>query len=116
MGPNDTTATAQSIANANTIVNATMSSTTDGDYTKVSLPSGRTLTATLIPNPNSDYDVQLYDGGGELLSVSRAGTGVVDVVTTRNITRGAANYYVRVVFFSGGTGSTNGKYAVRLNW
>jgi serine protease len=116
VGPNDTTATAQPVPNANTIVNATMSSTSDGDYTSVSLPSGRTLTATLIPNPNSDYDLQLYDGGGTLLSLSRNGTGVVDTVTVRNITRGAATYFVRVVYYSGGTGSTNGKYAVRLNW
>jgi serine protease len=28
----------------------------------------------------------------------------------------AATYYARVVYFSGATGATNGKYALRLNW
>jgi serine protease len=115
-GPNDTSAQAQAIAKANTIVNAAMSSTADTDYVSVSLPAGRTLTATLIPNPNSDYDLQLYDGGNTLLSVSRFGTGVVDAVTVRNISRGNATYFVRVVYYSGITGSANGKYALRLNW
>ena len=116
VGPNDTSSQAQAIANANTIVNAAMSSTADSDYTSVSLPAGRWLTATLIPNPNSDYDLQLYDGGNTLLAVSRFGTGVVDTVTVRNISRANATYYVRVVYYSGSSGTTNGKYALRLNW
>jgi len=115
VGPNDSIATAQPVPNANTIVNCSMSSTSDSDYTRVSLPGGRTLTATLIPNPTSDYDLQLYNSAGTLINLSRAGTGIVDNVTVTN-TGATANYYVRVVYFSGGTGSTNGKYAVRLNW
>jgi serine protease len=116
VGPNDSTATAQAVPNANTIVNATMSSSSDGDYTSVNLPGGRTLTATLIPNPTSDYDLQVYDSTGALLFVSRYGTGIVDTVTVKNFARVSVKYYVRVVYFSGGTGNTNGKYALRLNW
>ena len=116
VGPNDSTATAQAIANANTIVNASMSSTSDNDYTRVSVPGGRTLSATLIPNPNSDYDLEIYDSSGTLVGSARAGTGVVDVATFGNFGRLAATYYVRAYYYSGGTGSTNGKYALRLNW
>jgi serine protease len=116
VGPNDTLAQAQVIANANTIVNAAMSSTSDSDYTSVSLGAGRTLSATLIPNPNSDYDLEIFDAGGNLLASSRFGTGIVDVATFRNISRGTVTYYVRAFFYSGGSGSTNGKYALRLNW
>ena len=116
VGPNDSTATAQAIANANTIVNASMSSTSDNDYTRVSVPGGRTLSATLIPNPNSDYDLEIYDSSGTLVAAGRAGTGVVDVATFGNFGRLSATYYVRAYYYSGGTGTTNGKYALRLNW
>jgi hypothetical protein len=116
VGPNDSTATAQPIPNANTIVNAAMSSGTDSDYTRVSLPGGRTLSATLIPNPNSDYDLELYDSSGTLVAASRAGTGIVDVATFTNFGRLSATYFVRAFYYSGGTGSTGGKYAIRLNW
>jgi serine protease len=116
VGPNDSIAQAQAIANANTIVNAAMSSSSDSDYTRVSVPGGRTLSATLIPNPNSDYDVEIYDSSGTLVASARAGTGVVDIATVRNFGRVAGNYYVRAFYYSGGTGNTNGKYALRLNW
>ena len=116
VGPNDSTAQAQTIANANTIVNAAMSSSSDSDYYRVNLPGGRTLTATLIPNPNSDYDVDIYDTSGTLVGSARAGTGVVDVATYQYFGRVAGTYFVRVFYYSGGTGTTTGKYALRLNW
>ena len=93
-----------------------MSSTADSDYTRVSVPGGRTLSATLIPNPNSDYDLEIYDSSGTLVGSARAGTGVVDVATFGNFGRVSATYFVRVFYYSGGTGTTNGKYALRLNW
>jgi len=113
---NNTFATAQANFGNNTIVNSTMSSSADVDNFRVNLPAGRTLQATLIPNPNSDYDLQLYDGAGTLIFISNAGTGVVDTVMVTNTSGASANYYVRVVYYSGGTGATNGKYAVRFNW
>ena len=115
VGPNDSIATAQAIANANTIVNAAISSSSDSDYFKVIRPAGRSLTATLIPNPTSDFDLELYNGAGALVAVSRFGASAVDILTV-TATSQSATYYVRVTYFSGGTGSTNGKYAIRLNW
>ena len=115
VGPNDSIATAQAIDTANTIVNATISSSSDSDYFRVIRPAGRSLTATLIPNPTSDYDLELYNGAGTLVAASRFGTGVVDIVTV-TATSHSATYYVRVIHYSGGTGATNGKYALRLNW
>ena len=116
VGPNDSTAQAQAITNANTIVNATMSSTSDSDYTRVSLPAGRTLSATLIPNPNSDYDLELYDGGGTLIAASRSAPESSMSQRSEIYRRGTATYFVRAYYYSGGTGTTNGKYALRLNW
>jgi serine protease len=115
-GPNDSLATAQPVPNANTIVNAAIGSSSDSDYVRVSLPGGRRMYVTLIPNPTSDYDLQMYDGAGTLLSVSRQGTGIVDNSSVTNTGSASATYYARVVYFSGGTGATNGKYALRLNW
>ncbi len=116
VGPNDSIATAQPVPNANTIVNAAISSSADSDYVRVSLPGGSRMYVTLIPNPTSDYDLQIYDSAGTLIHVSRQGTGVVDNSTVTNTGGAAATYYARVIYFSGGTGATNGKYALRLNW
>jgi serine protease len=115
VGPNDSIATAHAIDNNNTIVNAAISSSSDSDYFRVIRPAGRSLTVTLIPNPTSDYDLELYNSLGTLIAASRFGTGVVDIVTV-TATSHSATHYVRVIYYSGGTGSTNGKYATRLNW
>jgi serine protease len=116
VGPNDSIATAQPVPNANTIVNAAIASSSDSDYVRVSVPAGRRMFVTLIPNPTSNYDLEVYDGAGTLISRSRQGTGVVDNSSVTNTSGAAATYYARVVYFSGGTGAANGKYAIRLNW
>jgi serine protease len=114
--PNNSRATAQAVATANTTINGTMSSSSDTDYFSVSLPAGRTLTATLTPNSTSDYDLYVYNSVGTLIGRSERGTGLVDTVSVTNTGSGAIARYVRVVYFGGGTGSTNGKYTLNLNW
>jgi serine protease len=51
-----------------------------------------------------------------LLSSSLQGTGIVDSLIATNTGGASAIYYARAVYYSGGTGTTNGKYALRLNW
>jgi len=114
--PNNSRATAQAVATANTTINGTMSSSSDTDYFSVSLPAGRTLTATLTPNSTSDYDLYVYNSVGTLIGRSERGTGLVDTVSVTNTGSGAIARYVRVVYFGGGTGSTNGKFTLNLNW
>ncbi len=113
---NNTTATAQVLSTANTTVNATISATSDIDYFKISLPAGKTLTAKMIPNATSDYDVDLLSSTGTKLSSSVNGTGAADTVTKTNTTASAMVLYVKVYRYSGGTGSTNGKYTLNANW
>lgn len=113
---NNTTATANVIGTANTTVNGTMSASTDLDLFKVSLPAGKTLTATLTPNATSDYDLYLLSSTGSQLSASEAGTGAVDKVTRTNTGSTAMTLYVKVKYYSGGTGATNGKYSLNMNW
>jgi serine protease len=114
--PNNSRGAAQAIATAGTTVNGTMSSSTDTDYYSLTLPAGKTLTATLTPNASSDYDLFVYNSNGTLIGSSERGTGLVDSVTVTNTGTSAFTRYVRVVFWSGGTGATNGKYTVKMAW
>jgi serine protease len=114
--PNNSRTASQSISTDNTTVNGTIGSTSDTDYYRVSLPAGATLISTLTPNASSDYDLYVYNSNGTLIGSSELGTGAVDSVTVTNTSSGALTRYIRVVRFSGGTGATNGKYTLNLNW
>jgi serine protease len=113
---NNTISTANAVSTTGTTVNGTMSSTTDTDYFVVQLPAGKTLTAAMTPNSTSDYDVYIYNSAGTLLSYSENGTGAVDTATSANTGSTTSARYVRVVYYSGGTGSTSGKYTLKLTW
>jgi serine protease len=114
--PNNSRAASQLISTDNTTVSATIGSTSDNDYFRVSLPAGATLVTTLTPNASSDYDLYVYNSNGALIGSSELGTGAVDTVSVTNSGTGALTRYVRVIRYSGGTGATNGKYTVNLNW
>ena len=114
--PNNSRATANAVATANTTLNGVMGSGSDTDYFSLSLPAGRTLTATLTPNASSDYDLFIYNSTGTLIARSERGTGLVDAASVTNTGTGALTRYVRVVYFSGGTGATNGRYTLNVNW
>jgi serine protease len=114
--PNNSRAASQLIATDNTTVNGTIASSGDNDYYRLTLPAGRTLVATLTPNASSDYDLFVYNSNGTLIGSSELGTGAVDTVSVTNTGTSALTRYVRVIRFSGGTGATNGKYTVNMNW
>ena len=112
--PNNTTATAQAVTKGTTI-NGTMSSSSDTDYFKVTVAAKASLTSQLTPNSSSDYDLYVYNSSGTQVGSSVKGTGLVDAVTITNSGTAAATYYVRVRFYSGGTGSTGGTYTLSIN-
>ncbi len=114
--PNNSRAASQLVATDNSTVNGTIGSTSDNDYYRVSLPAGRTLVSTLTPNAASDYDLYVYNSNGTLIGSSERGTGLADVVSVTNSGSGALTRYIRVVRWSGGTGATNGRYTLNLNW
>jgi serine protease len=115
--PNGTMSSADAIANRNTLVNANMGARWDNDYFTLQLPSGATLTATMTPgSASADYDLYVYNSNGTLIGRSEKGAGSVDTVTTTNTGSRTYTRYVRVVYYSGGTGSINGKYTLKLNW
>jgi serine protease len=114
--PNNSRAAAQAIVAANTTVNGTMGSRTDTDYFSVALPAGKRLTSVLTPNGSSDYDLYVYNSTGSLIASSERGTGLSDTVTVTNSGTGTLTRYVRVVFYSGGTGATSGRYTLNMTW
>ncbi|HTU64420.1 MAG TPA: S8 family peptidase [Steroidobacteraceae bacterium] len=113
---NNTRATAQVISTDNTTVNGTIGNSSDTDYFRVTQPGGTTLVSTLTPNTSSDYDLYVYNSSGTLLGRSERASGLVDTVSIANTGSSSQVRYVRVVFYSGGTGATNGKYTLNLNW
>jgi serine protease len=113
---NNTLGTANSVTTSGTTVNGTMGSSSDTDYFVVQLPAGKTLTATMTPNSTSDYDLYIYNSAGTQLSYSENGTGSADTATSSNTGSTTVARYVRVVYYAGGTGSTSGKYTLKLTW
>ena len=114
---NNTTATASMISTSGTTVNGTMASTTDTDYFRVDLPAGKTLASVMTPGTSTaDYDLFVYNSAGTLLGKSENGAGAVDSYSTTNTGTSTFTRYVRVVYYSGGTGSTNGKYTLKMTW
>jgi serine protease len=97
-------------------INASMGSSTDQDWFSLDLPAGRTLTVTMTPNGSSDYDLYVYNSNGTLIGSSENGTGAVDSVSVTNTGSSTFRRYVKVVYYSGGTGATNGKYTLGLQW
>ena len=112
--PNNSIGTAQVTAMPITI-NGTVASSSDTDYFKVSVGAGKRFTATLTPNSTSDYDLYIYNASGTQVASSIKGTGQIDSTSVTNTGGVAATYYVRVRFYSGGTGSTAGKYTLSMN-
>ncbi len=109
--PNNSTSAANAIA-SNQTLNGTMSASSDTDYFKLTLGAGKSLTATLTPNSTSDYDLIVYNSSGTEIGRSEKGTGLVDSVTVTNTGTSAFVRYIRVVYYSGATG-TSGTYTVK---
>jgi serine protease len=110
--PNNSISAAQAITANPATIAGTMGSSTDNDYFKLTVGAGKTLTSTLTPNANSDYDLYLYNSAGTRLAYSINGTGQVDQIVRTNTSGSAVTWYVRVVYYSGGTGAANGKYTL----
>jgi len=114
---NNTTGTADPVTVGNTTVSGNLGSSSDTDYFRVDLPAGRTLAATLTPvSSSADYDLYVYNSAGTLLSGSENGAGAVDSVSSSNTGTSTSTRYVRVTYYSGGTGATNGRYSLKLTW
>ena len=114
---NNTISSANGVSTSGTTVSGNLSTTTDTDYFSVQLPAGKTLTATLTQgSTTNDYDLYIYNSAGTQLATSQNGAGATDTASVSNTTTATSPRYVRVRYYSGGTGSTNGKYTLKLSW
>jgi len=113
--PNNTRTAANPIGTPGTW-SGTMASSTDEDWFSVNVPAGATLTVSLAPNASSDYDLYLYNSSGTLLSRSELGTGQTDRISHTNTGTTTVQHFIRVRYYSGGTGSTNGRYSLTVGW
>jgi serine protease len=113
---NNTLPTANAVTTSGTTVNGSLSSSSDTDYFVVQVPAGKTLSAVMTPNSSSDYDLYIYNNAGTRLALSENGTGAADSASSANTGSATTARYVRVVYYAGGTGATNGKYTLKLSW
>jgi serine protease len=114
---NNTTATANSVTVSGTVMNGNMGTTTDTDYFVVQLAPGKTLTSTLtMGSSTADYDLFVYNSNGTQIGASENPAGSADTVSVTNTGTSTFARYVRVKYYSGGTGSTSGKYTLKLSW
>ena len=113
---NNTIATANLIGTNNTTANGALGTTADVDYFKINVPAGASLKLTLTPNASSDYDLELYNAAGAKIGSSTNGTGAADIVSNTNTGSAALAVYAKVLYYTGGTGATTGKYTLQANW
>lgn len=112
---NNTTASANAVATSGTTVTGFISATTDTDYFKVTLPAGRTLTATLTPPATSDFDLYIYNTTSTTpIASSEKAKGLVDTASTTNTGTTSVTRYIRVKYYSGA--STTQSYKLKLTF
>jgi serine protease len=98
-------------------VSGNLASGADADFFVVQVPAGKSLSATLTMGASTaDYDLYVYDSYGTVLARSTNSAGSIDAVTSVNTKTVTAARYVQVRYYSGGTGSTYGKYTLKLGW
>jgi len=114
--PNNALSSPHTVSSSGSTVNGAISSSSDTDYYRVYLPAGRTLSAVLTPNASSNYDLWIYNSSGNLIFRSENGTGAVESLNSMNTGANTTTRYVRVLYRSGGTGATSGRYTLRLSW
>jgi len=111
--PNNTQAQAQMLSSFPVKIAGTMASGTDLDTFKVSVGAGKTLSARLIGNVASNYDLELRNATGTVLRSSARGAGMSDNVSWTNAGGVAVERFVRVKRVSGNTGVT-GTYTLEI--
>lgn len=111
--PNNSAVAPQVLPAAPLVVSGTIASTTDRDFYKFSLPSGKRVTMTLTPNASSNYDLYVFNTAGRLVAYSLNGVGATDTVVMSNSTSASTILSIRVVYASGATGAS-GTYSLSL--
>ncbi|MGC8915841.1 MAG: M4 family metallopeptidase [Thermoanaerobaculum sp.] len=113
--PNGSTSSANVISTSGTTVTGYISSSTDVDYFKVTVPGYATLTVDLTVPSTKDYDVKLYNSSGTLLASGTNGTGQPEHVTWTNSASTSRVVYIKVYGYNGAY-STTSPYYLKTTW
>ncbi|HPC84362.1 MAG TPA: M4 family metallopeptidase [Thermoanaerobaculaceae bacterium] len=113
--PNNTTGTANNIATSGTQLTGYISSSTDVDYFKVSLPAGKTLTCEMWPPSTKDYDIAFYNSSGTKIASGTNGTGAKETVTYKNTSTSSRTIYIKNYGYNGAY-STSLTYTIKFTW
>ena len=115
--PNDTTGAADVVSTSGTTVLGDMGSSSDSDYFSMQLAPGKTLSVNLaMASASADYDLYIYNSAGTLIAKSENPAGSSDAASVTNTGSSTFTRYVRVKYYSGGTGAANGKYTLKMAW
>jgi serine protease len=110
---NNSISKANAVSVTGTVLNGSLSSSSDNDYFVVQVPAGKTLTATLTQGSKAlDYDLYAYNSAGSQLAQSTNGAGVSDAVSLANPAGTSQPRYIRVRYHAGGAG----KYSLKFTW
>jgi hypothetical protein len=117
---NDTLTSAQTVASLPAVVRGgfeaptRMSARADTDVYRVSLPAGRTLSATLTPGTATTAKLELLDASGVRLDYSAPAEGMASTAGWTNGSAGTVTVYVKASYVSGAFGSFPGQYTLNL--
>ncbi len=113
--PNGSRSSANVISTSGTTVTGYISSSTDSDYFKVTVPGYKTLTVDLTVPSTKDYDLKLYNSSGRVLASGTNGTGQPEHVTWYNSSSRSRVVYIRVYGYNGAY-STTLPYYLKPTW
>ena len=95
---NNTTGTANTVADTITKISGRISSASDQDFFKITVGAGRTLTVAMT-GPAKDYDLYLLSSTGSTLKYSSS-FGCTETVTYTNTASSSAVFYIKVLGYS----------------
>ena len=112
--PNNSTGAPQSVSGACNQISGTFlndATSQQNDYFRLSLPTGKTVTA-LLNGLTVDYDLYIYNAAGTQVASSEAGGASSDQASWTNTSGSAVNVYVLVYRYS----STRTTYQLKVSY
>ena len=102
---NDSIGTAQAMATLPVTVSGTISSNTDNDYFKVTVPAGKKMTSTLTAGSGSGFGLGIYLTNGQQLILVSGVIGRQQQIALTNAGKTPVTVVMRVMRSAGTTGA-----------
>ena len=102
---NDSVASGQVIASIPVTISGSISSTTDTDYYKVTIPGGKKVTAKLTAGSASGFGMGIYLATGQQLMLMNGVVGVTQQAVLTNSGTASVTGVFRVLRSAGSTGA-----------